>query len=502
MSFVGFSSSHLFSAHRASKKILKNFGGSLNKSRRPLFNKTVKNIIQNSPIGSDIEVYGWVRSVRKQKNVSFAEINDGTLSKGIQAILKKEQANMLTTGTAVKIKGKLIKSPGNEQNKELQAENISIFGECDPVQYPLQKKHHSFEFLREIPHLRSRSNTFTALARVRNYAIIGFENFLREHEFVRIQTPVLTTSDSEGGGKVFEVFSKKYHPDKFETQSQKSHMDTKESVDKKKKFFEKPVYLTVSGQLHAEVMASALSRVYTFGPVFRAEESETSRHLAEFWMLEAEVAFVTQLEELLDISENLIRNTIKYILDNCSEDLKFFNQWIDTSSLDRIEATQKKPFVRMTYNEAIDILANSQQQFIFVPKWGQLIQSEHEKYLATDYCCAPVFITDYPRLLKPFYMRSNQDGTTVACMDLLVPKIGELIGGSLREERYANLQEQITENGLDSEEYQWYLDLRKFGSVPHGGYGLGFDRFLQFITGLDNIRDVVSFPRAFRQCKL
>ncbi|CAG8544913.1 10781_t:CDS:2 [Ambispora leptoticha] len=448
-------------------------------------------IVNTTSTDADIEIHGWVKSVRVQKNVSFAEINDGLSFRGIQAILTKEQAKELTTGTSVKLRGRLVESIGSEQNRELQVDQVEILGKCDAATYPLQKKHHSFDYLREISHLRPRSNTFSALARVRNCAITGFENFFQKNEFLRVHTPILTASDCEGGSKVFKI----------STSHQPVRPTACNSSGNNLEYFDKPVYLTVSGQLHAEIMASSLSRVYTFGPVFRAEESVTSRHLAEFWMHEAEIAFLTQLADLLEFTEECIRSTTTHILESLSTDIDFFRKWIDAHLISRLESLNGAQFTRMTYTEAINILSNSKRKFEFTPKYGTTLKSEHEKFLANEHCRAPVFITDYPKSIKPFYMRMNNDGETVACFDLLVPKIGELVGGSLREERYEQLESQMIEKGLNVDEYQWYLDLRKYGSVPHGGFGIGFDRYLQFVTGIDNIRDVVAFPRAVGQCR-
>ncbi|CAG8544277.1 7978_t:CDS:2 [Ambispora gerdemannii] len=451
------------------KSCFKNpFAKAISQSYRSLLTKSIKRIVNTTSTGVDVEIHGWVKSVRMQKNDSFAEINDGSSSRGIQAILTKEQAKEYDFT--------------DQQNRELQADQVEILGKCDAATYPLQKKHHSFDFLREISHLRPRSNTFSALARVRNGAITGFETFFQQNEFLHVHTPILTASDCEGGSKVFKI-------------------STDCSTSQQQEYFDRPVYLTVSGQLHAEIMASSLSRVYTFGPVFRAEESVTSKHLAEFWMHEAEIAFITKLDDLLEFTEECIRATTTHVLENLSTDIDFFKKWIDKSLETRLESLNKAQFIRMPYAEAIDVLSNSKQEFDFTPKYGTTLKSEHEKFLANEHCRAPVFITDYPKSIKPFYMRVNNDGETVACFDLLVPKIGELVGGSLREERYEQLESQMIENGLCLEEYQWYLDLRKYGSVPHGGFGIGFDRYLQFVTGIDNIRDVVAFPRAVGQCR-
>ncbi|RHZ47764.1 hypothetical protein Glove_567g5 [Diversispora epigaea] len=459
------------------------------KSQYALSSKTIKNILENSVTNEKVEVHGWIRSVRIQKNVSFAMINDGSNLKGLQAILTVEEAKMLTTGTCVRIRGILTQSLGTEQSKELQVHDVKILGECGS-DYPLQKKHHSMEFLRENLHLRSRTNTFGTIIRIRNAAVLAFQNFFQKNEFFQVHTPIITSSDCEGGGEVFNISNK------LPNINEKSLEQKSQSSD----FFGMPVYLTVSGQLHAEMLAYAMSRVFIFGPVFRAEGSLTSRHLAEFWMLEAEIAYLFELEELLNFIEICIKETTKYILDNCSQDISFCNQQIDKELIKCLENTINNSFSRLSYSEAIDVLSKANQKFEFLPKYGYSLHSEHEKYLANNYCCGPVFITNYPKEIKPFYMRINPDDKTVACTDLLVPKIGELVGGSLREERYKILEQNLKKHDR-SNDYQWYLDLRKYGTVPHGGFGIGFERYLQYLTGIENIRDVIPFPRAASYCK-
>ncbi|CAO3645540.1 unnamed protein product [Mucor hiemalis] len=450
---------------------------------KPLLpNKTIKTLLKEN--ATNVAVRGWVRSVRKQKQVCFATVNDGSNLKGIQAILTEEEAEKLSTGACVELQGVLTESPGKEQTKELQVSHVKLLGGCDST-YPLQKKRHTNEFLRSIGHLRMRGNTGSAVLRIRNAASEGIRDFFREQEFILTNTPILTSHDCEGGGEVFKI----------------TPIDSKDSTE----FFKKPVYLTVSGQLHAEIMASAMSRVYTFGPTFRAEESLTSRHLAEFWMLEAEMAFIDNLTPLLDVTEGSIQQTTRHVLDTCSEDLAFFNQWVDKSLLRRLEKSVDKPFVRMTYTEAIDVLQKVQEKeknrFQFPTTWGSSLQSEHERYLASEYCEQPVFVTDYPSELKPFYMRENDDNKTVGCFDLLLPGIGELVGGSMREERYSILEQKMKDAKMNMEDYQWYLDLRKYGSAPHGGYGIGFERLLLWLTGLENVREVIPMPRWVGSCK-
>ncbi|KAI9469710.1 MAG: asparaginyl-tRNA synthetase [Benjaminiella poitrasii] len=447
--------------------------------RSTLLHKTIKTILKEDD--TNVAVRGWVRSVRKQKQVSFATINDGSTFKGIQAILNDKDAEKLTTGACVELHGFLATSPGKEQSKELKVNSLKVLGECDST-YPLQKKRHSLEFLRSIGHLRMRGNTGAAVLRVRNAASEGLYEFFKSQEFILTNTPILTSHDCEGGGEVFKI----------------SPIDSKDPVE----FFKKPVYLTVSGQLHAEITASAMSRVYTFGPVFRAEQSMTSRHLAEFWMLEAEMAFIDELAPLLDVTEANIQETTRHVLETCSDDLAFFNQRIETTLLERLQKSLEKPFVRMSYDEAIEVLQREQHRFRFPTKWGSSLQSEHERYLASEYCAHPVFVTDYPSELKPFYMRANSDGgKTVGCFDLLLPGIGELVGGSLREERYDVLEQKMRTANMNIEDYQWYLDLRKYGSAPHGGYGIGFERLLLWLTGLENVREVIPMPRWVGHCK-
>ncbi|KAG0220466.1 Asparaginyl-tRNA synthetase [Mortierella sp. GBA43] len=386
---------------------------------------------------------------------------------------------------------------------------MRVVGSCDGETYPLQKKRHSFEFLREISHLRSRAKTASAILRLRSASAWGFQKFFESQEFVQVHTPLLTSHDCEGGGEVFKIaprISARAQQQAQERQQQEGQLSSSSNhTPAPSEFFGSPVYLTVSGQLHLEIIASAISRVFTMGPVFRAEPSMTPRHLSEFWMLEAEMAFLDKLDHLLDFSEACLKETTRYLLDTCHEDIDFLNTWIDKSLKSRLTQLVEKPFQRMTYTQAVEILRQSGEKFEFEPVWGQGLQSEHEKWLAGSYCKGPVFVTDYPAGLKPFYMRKNDgaspDRATVACVDLLVPGIGELLGGSLREERLDVLQKQLGEFGLEQEEYQWYLDLRKFGTAPHGGWGIGFERYILMVTGMDNVRDIIPFPRYNNHCK-
>ncbi|KAF9433162.1 hypothetical protein BGZ76_009812 [Entomortierella beljakovae] len=491
--------------------------------------KTIKSILATTEPGTPVMLQGWIRSSRNQKHVTFLEVNDGSSLKGVQAILEGGQGKGLVAGTSVQLEGTLVKSLGKEQALELQVSNMKVIGNCDGETYPLQKKRHSFEFLREISHLRSRAKTASAILRLRSASAWGFQKFFESQEFIQVHTPLLTTHDCEGGGEVFKIAPRisaraQQQQQKEEKIKESSAATTTTTTLAPSEFFGSPAYLTVSGQLHLEIIASAISRVYTMGPVFRAEPSMTPRHLSEFWMLEAEIAFIDKLDHLLDFSEACLKETTRYLLETCSEDIEFLNTWIDKSLKARLTQLVQEPFKRMTYTEAVKVLQDSGERFEFEPIWGHGLQSEHEKWLAGNYCKGPVFVTDYPAGLKPFYMRKNGhvlsdsdlsaasiksdaaaaaggDYTTVGCVDLLVPGIGELMGGSLREERPDVLEKQLKDFGLSLEEYQWYLDLRNYGTVPHGGWGIGFERYILMVTGMDNVRDIIPFPRYNNHCK-
>lgn len=449
----------------------------------------IKNI-QPSDIGKSCTVCGWVRTVRNQKNFTFIELNDGSTLANLQILLDEqtplytEVISQLSTGASIAAHGLLVPSPGQKQEWELKASKIEIFGKC-PEDYPLQKKRHSFEFLRDIAHLRPRTNTQGAVIRVRNALAMATHLFFQERDFLYVQTPIVTASDCEGGGEQFLVTS-------LDLNKLPYHSDG--SVDFSRDFFSKPAYLTVSGQLNAETLACAFTDVYTFGPTFRAENSNTTRHLAEFWMIEPEMAFA-DLEDDMACAESYLKFVVRYILEKCPEDLAFFDAFIEKGLLERLKNVAEVPSVRMSYTEAIDILERSGRSFTFEVAWGKDLQSEHERYLAEEHCKCPVILYDYPEKIKAFYMRGNPDGKTVAAMDLLVPKIGELIGGSQREERMDVLENKIAAFGLNPQDYWWYLQLRKFGSVPHAGFGAGFERLVLFATGMENIRDVIPFPR-------
>lgn len=448
-------------------------------------------IVRHGQVGTHLTVKGWIRTKRELKECTFVNVNDGSLLAGLQVVIPHtlegypDLIKRLTTGAAVEFRGELVPSVGKNQRIELQAHHIHVWGTADPDTYPLQKKRHSFEFLRTIGHLRPRTNTIGAVMRVRNACAMAIHQFFQERGFLWVHTPIITASDCEGAGELFTVTSLNMAaPPKTATGA----------VDFSQDFFGRQAYLTVSGQLEAEIMATAFSRVYTFGPTFRAENSNTSRHLAEFWMVEPEMAFC-DLQGDMDLAEAFLQFVFRYVLEHCSEDLAFFQERIDNTVMATAEQMASQPFARLSYTEAIHLLETSGRAFEFPVAWGLDLQSEHERYLAEEYCRRPVIVYDYPAAIKAFYMRLNEDNKTVAAMDVLAPKIGEIIGGSQREERYDVLHTRITERGLDPELYWWYLDLRRFGSVPHAGFGLGFERLVQFITGMANIRDVIPFPR-------
>lgn len=444
-----------------------------------------------SILGQEVVVKGWVRTVRNQKTFSFIEINDGSTLSNFQVIANpdipnyEKLINSLSTGVSVSIVGTIVESPGKNQQFEMQAKSVTIIGTCDPEVYPLQKKRHSFEFLRTIAHLRPRTNTLGAVTRVRNALAFATHLFYQERGFLYINTPIVTASDCEGAGKMFRVTT-------LDPNAPPRLPDGQ--IDFSQDFFGKPSYLTVSGQLNGEIYACALSDIYTFGPTFRAENSNTSRHLAEFWMIEPEMAFA-DINDNMDNAEAYLKFVLKYALDHCQEDMQFFDKHVSNGLIERLQHVINTPFERASYTYAVRILEKSGKTFEYPVKWGSDLQSEHERYLAEEFFAKPVIITDYPKQIKAFYMRSNEDNKTVAAMDVLVPKIGEIIGGSQREERLDMLVHKIKEVGLSEADYWWYLELRKYGSVPHAGYGVGFERLIQFVTGMENIRDVIPFPR-------
>ncbi len=453
---------------------------------------SVDKCLKEGEIGKDVIIRGWVRTKRDSKGgFSFIEVNDGSCLKNIQVVADadlpeyKDIVLELNTGDSVIVEGTIVESVGTKQRVELKAKKVTLVGKADPDQYPLQKKRHSFEFLREITHLRIRSNTFGAVFRVRHHISYAIHKFFNDNGFYYIHTPIITGSDCEGAGELFHVTT-------FDLDNVPK--DKNGNVDYSKDFFKKPANLTVSGQLEAEVFASALSKVYTFGPTFRAENSNTSRHLAEFWMVEPEAAFY-DINDNMDLAEKFLKYVIKYVMEKDPEDIEFFNRFIEKGLIDKLNNILDNIFERLSYTKAIEILEKSGKNFEFPVEWGIDLQSEHERYLTEEYFKKPVILTDYPKTIKPFYMKVNDDNKTVRGMDVLFPNIGEIIGGSQREERLDVLRERMKEIGLSEKDYWWYIDLRRFGSVPHSGFGLGLERLILFVTGMKNIRDVIPFFR-------
>jgi len=453
--------------------------------------KEIAHIVESRDFGSEVTLMGWVRTRRDSKGgFSFLEINDGSTLKNVQVVAENTLPNYtevilrLTTGCSVIVTGILVESPGKGQKVEVRATEVRVVGWADPDAYPLQKKKHSFEYLRTIAHLRPRTNTFGAVARVRNAISYAIHSYFHQRGFIYLHTPIITGSNCEGAGDMFTVTT-------FDLQSlTRKHGEVDFSDD----FFGKAANLTVSGQLEAEVYALALGNVYTFGPTFRAEDSNTSRHLAEFWMVEPEMAFC-DLDGNVALGEDLVKSILAESIKSCEDDFEFLNRFIDNHLLSRIDGIINNNFERLTYTEAIKILSKAQEKFEFPVEWGSDIQSEHERYLCETVFKRPVVLTDYPKAIKPFYMKVNKDDKTVRAMDILLPRVGEIIGGSQREDDYEILLRRIKETNLDPADYWWYLDLRKYGTVIHSGFGLGLERLIQFATGLTNIRDVIPFPR-------
>ena len=440
-------------------------------------------------VNKDIKISGWIRTLRDSKSFGFIELNDGSFFKNIQIVFDEKLTNFkeitkLAISSSLSIEGTLVLTPNAKQPFEIQAKEITLEGNSSS-DYPLQKKRHTLEYLRTIAHLRSRSNTFSAVFRVRSIATYAVHKFFQERGFVYVNTPLITGSDCEGAGEMFKV-----------TSLDLNNIPKKEdgSIDYSKDFFGKETNLTVSGQLSAETMALAFRNVYTFGPTFRAEDSNTARHAAEFWMIEPEMAFA-ELKDYMDVAEELVKYVINYVLENAPEEMAFFNSFIDKTLFSRLANVANSEFGRITYTEAVDILKKSGASFEYPVEWGIDLQTEHERYLTEKVFKKPIFVTDYPKAIKAFYMRENEDGKTVAAADLLVPGVGEIIGGSQREERYKVLERRIEELGLNKKDYWWYLELRKYGETKHSGFGLGFERILMYITGMSNIRDVIPFPR-------
>ena len=443
--------------------------------------------------GRKVTVKGWVRTKRGNKNVAFIALNDGSTINNIQIVVDKtafEESLLakITTGAAIRVSGDLVESVGSGQSVEIQAGEIEIYGECDPMRYPLQKKDTSFEYLRTVAHMRPRTNTFGAILRIRNQMAFAIHKFFNEKGFVYLHTPLITASDCEGAGQMFKVTT---------LDLENVPRNKKGEVDYTKDFFGKETSLTVSGQLEGELGATALGEIYTFGPTFRAENSNTPRHLAEFWMIEPEMAFY-DIKDNMDLAEEFIKYLVKHALDNCMDDIKFLNDRYDNELISRLEGVADTEFVRLPYTEGIRILeeaiANG-TSFEYPVGWGTDLQSEHERYLVEQHFKKPVILTDYPKDIKTFYMKQNEDGKTVRAMDVLFPKIGEIIGGSEREASLEKLENRISELGMSRRGLEWYIDTRRFGSVPHSGFGLGFERLLLFVTGMSNIRDVIPFPR-------
>ena len=462
----------------------------------------IKDILTQKPDGQEVAVYGWVRTKRETKTLIFIQVNDGSCfasiqltfdrDKGIDAQTEKELSR-ITTGASIKAVGALIESPASGQAVEVAAKTIFVYGEASGETYPLQKKRHTFEFLRDIAHLRARTNTFGAVARVRNQMAFAVHNFFQEHGFQYVHTPLITASDCEGAGEMFQVTT--LNMQEIIRKALKDKVDPATfAVDYKQDFFEREAYLTVSGQLEIETYATALSRVYTFGPTFRAENSNTTRHLSEFWMIEPEMSFF-RLEDNMDLAEKFVVYLLKWALTHCRADLEFFNAQIKPGLIETLEHVVESKFTRITYTDAVKELEKHASEFEFKPFWGCDLQSEHEKYLTEQVFKGPVIVTDYPKEIKAFYMKQNDDGKTVRAMDVLVPGLGEIIGGSEREDDLAALETRMTDLGLDVKNYWWYLDLRRYGTVPHSGFGLGFDRLLLYVTGMANIRDVIPYPR-------
>ena len=446
----------------------------------------------NAYADKSVTLYGWVRSVRASKDFGFIDMTDGTCFKTAQVVFTKDgdldfdSVSKLTTGSTIKVVGSVFLTPENKQPYEIKATAVEIISRTDET-YPLQKKRHSVEFLRQIAYLRPRTNLFSAIYRVRSEAAFAFHRFFHENGFVYIHTPIITSSDCEGGSDLFRVTTHNFYK-------------SKEEIKPEDDYFGKPVYLTPTGQLEGEALASAFTKVYTFGPTFRSENSNTTRHASEFWMIEPEVYFA-DLEDIMDLEEAVIKYVIKHIFDTCPDEMNMFNSFVDTGLIDRLNNVLNNDFARITYTDAIEILKKNNDKFEYKVEWGSDIQTEHERFLAETEFKKPVFVTDYPKEIKAFYMKQNDDGKTVRACDLLAPGVGEITGGSQREENYDKLLNRMNELGLKPEDYDWYLNLRKFGTATHSGFGIGFERILMYITGVSNIRDVALFARTPKNCE-
>jgi asparaginyl-tRNA synthetase len=456
----------------------------------------IKQLLSNPPLSEDVLVKGWVRTKRGNKNIVFISLNDGSTINNIQvvadaSIFSEELLKDVTTGACLAVTGKLVESQGKGQNVEINASNIEIYGKCDVDTYPLQKKGHSMEFLREIAHLRFRTNTFSAVFRIRHAMAFAIHKYFNDRGFFYLHTPIITGSDAEGAGEMFHVTA---------MDLDKLPRNQDGTLDFKNDFFGKETNLTVSGQLEGELGALSLGEIYTFGPTFRAENSNTPRHLAEFWMIEPEMAFF-DLKDNMDLAEDFVKYLIRYALENCREDLEFLNSMIEKTLLEKLQFVLDNEFVRITYTEAISILESAGRKWEYQVGWGRDLQAEHERYLVEVHFKRPVILTDYPKQIKAFYMKQNNDGKTVRAMDVLFPGIGEIIGGSQREEDYDKLLARIIEMKMPQKDLWWYLETRKFGTAPHSGFGLGFERLILFVTGMSNIRDVIPFPRTPRNAE-
>jgi asparaginyl-tRNA synthetase len=450
----------------------------------------IKDLLFSLDFDNEVTVKGWVRTRRGNKNIAFVALNDGSIIHNIQVVIDmsrfdEELVKKITTGSCIAVTGKLVRSPGKEQNVEVHADTIKLYGTADPELYPLQKKGHTLEFLREIAHLRPRTNTFGAVLRIRHAMSFAIHKYFNDQGFYYLHTPIITGSDAEGAGEMFRVTT-------LDPKNPPLREDG--SINYEEDFFGRPTNLTVSGQLEGELGALALSNIYTFGPTFRAENSNTPRHLAEFWMIEPEMAFY-EIDDNMDLAEDFLKYLISYALENCNEDLVFLSGMYDNELLERLKFVVDNKFERITYTSAIDILQRSDTNFEYPVSWGVDLQTEHERYLVEKYFKKPVIVTNYPMAIKAFYMKQNDDNKTVRGMDVLFPKIGEIIGGSQREENLEKLIKRIEDLKLPEKDLWWYIDTRRFGSAPHSGFGLGFERLLQFVTGMSNIRDVIPFPR-------
>lgn len=453
--------------------------------------RDIKNDLEKY-IDKEITVKGWIRQARFTKNVGFIEINDGSIFKNLQVVVSKDMENFKDLekehlSASLKVKGVLVETKNAKQAVELQANEVEVLGHSDE-KFPIQKQKQSLEYMRTIPHLRVRTNTYRAVFRLRSKLAYALHSFFQQRGFIYLNAPIITDSDTEGAGEMFQVTT---------NDLEKPVKNEDGTIDYAKDFFGKKSYLTVSGQLEAEDYALAFSDVYTFGPTFRAEESNTPRHAAEFWMLEPELAFA-DYNDCMDVAEDMMRYMISYVLDECKDEIEFFNEKIDDGLIERLTKIKDAKFARITYTDAIEKLQEADVDFEYPVKWGMDLQTEHERYLSEKIVDGPVFVTDYPKDIKAFYMRRNEDGKTVAAFDLLVPAVGELIGGSQREERYDELVKSMEDNGLNIDDYQNYLDLRKYGTVKHSGYGLGFERAVMYLTGMKNIRDVIPYPRTVK----